>query len=638
VKKLTVIFLAGTICLLGVIPATAYNESPMLKVKVAAGELPPVEERVPEEPLVIEPVEEIGQYGGTAHALTMYPNTYWDGKMLGGWDGPLRIAPDCKTLIPNLVKSWEFSKDGKTLTLYLRKGIKWSDGAPFTVDDIMFWYEDVILNDELTPVKPSWLSPGGELAKVEKVNDHTVRFHFAAPSSVILTHLAHWNGISMVLPKHHLRKFHPRYTPIENLNEMAKKEGFDYWYQLYNKEISGGANPLEPNFPTLGSFMLTERTLEDFTLERNPYYWKVDPAGNQLPYIDKIIVTRVSDKEMYNAKIVTGEADFAGFDTGMDNYTLYKESAEKAKYRVLIWHSTYGGDVYYQPNQTVEDPALRKIFQDVRFRRALSLAIDREEINELIYYGFAEPRQFTVLPESSYYEEQFARAYAEYAPEEANQLLDEMGLVWDKNHEYRLRPDGKRLAWTIEYYPGETPKTRVSELVKEYWKEIGIDVSLKEISGEMSGIRYPGNLVEMGIWHGCGCTDIMFVLWPCWLWATHIGWEDTWCPAWSRWYQTKGEKGEEPPEAIKRLQQLYDEIQIAMDEKERIQIGKEACRIHAENVYNIGTVGSAPVAVIARENLRNIPESGLWGWDDLWTDIYHPEQFFFKQPLLRGQK
>ena len=638
IRKLVVVLLTGVMCLIGVTSALAmtYNEAPMLQVKVAAGELPPVGERLPEEPLVVQPIEEIGQYGGTLRTLTLSP-TSCDDIYFSFLALMLSMTPDLKTVVPSIAKGWEFSKDGKTLTLFLRKGMKWSDGVPFTADDIMFWYEDIILNDELTPVKPRSWSPGGELMKMAKIDDYTVKMYFAVPHPMATLHLAHYSGNTGLFfyPKHYLKQFHPHYIPIEKLEEMAKEKGFDQWFQFFQERsrYAHGVPIVNVDLPVVSTFMLKETRVGRLLLERNPYYWKVDTEGNQLPYIDRLLVTLVENPEIYTAKVVTGQVDYATMQVDIKNLPLYMENAEKSDYRVITWKSCYGADIYFQPNQTYQkDPILRDLFRDVRFRRALSLAIDREEINEVVYHGLATPRAYTVVPGCDYYEEEFEKAYAQFDLKEANRLLDEIGLKWDKKHEYRLRPDGNRLTWTIEYYPVWGPRTPVSELVKEYWRSVGINVFLKEISGELGQQRYPGNEVAMGNWVGCGATNTMFVLWPSWLWATHIGWEDTWCPEWSRWYQTKGGEGEEPPQIIKRLQHLYDEIQITMDDKKRIQIGKEALRIHAENVYSIGTVGLAPRLVIAKNNLRNIPEEKIyWDWDSLFGHYNHPGQFFFKQ-------
>jgi len=646
-RKLVVIFLSGVICLLGTSLVLAqesgvystladyekltgkkiekFNEAPMLRTLVAAGELPPVEERLSEEPLVVEPIEEIGEYGGTLHEV--YPGHRTFERLDFASERMLRITEG--GVAPNIAKDYKFSKDGKVLTLYLRKGMKWSDGAPLTADDIMFWYKDVLLNKELNPVTPKAWAPGGRM-KMKKIDDYTVEVNFTIPYPLLIKEIAHAGGVR-ALPKHYFTKYHIKYNP--KANELAKKEGLDYWWKLFNQKVIAWEDYKTPG-PTLDAFVLKARGTNYAVFERNPYYWKVDPAGNQLPYIDRIVVIDVADKEVYNGKIVAGEVDLAGMETELRNLSLYKEGAEKGNYRVLLWQRVQGVDVCYQPNQTYnKDPVLRKIFRDVRFRRALSLAINREEINETLYYGLAVPRQTTVIPQSEYYEEEFAKAYAQYDPEEANRLLDEMGLRWDENHEYRLRPDGKRLTIILEYCEMETPKTHTTELVKEY----GIDLRAKVISGELDSVRYVGNMVQMGLWHADRC-GFLFDLEPFWFVPMRHGWECTWAPLWAQWYVTGGEKGEEPPEEAKRNIERWKRMQTTLDKEERIRLGKEILRSQAENLWTIGTVGLAPHPVIVRNNLRNVPEKALLGWDYYWTLPQKPEQYFLKHPLLPSQE
>jgi len=645
-RKLVVVLISGTICLLlgmGSVMAAKYNEAPMLKIKVAAGELPPVEERLPDEPLVIPVVEKIGEYGGTIHVQSLSPGN-WE---TGGWqiinfECMLRVAPDGKTILPNLAKDYKLSEDGKTLTLHLRKGIKWSDGAPFTADDILFWYEDVILNDELTPVKPKRWSPGGKLMKIEKIDDYTVRLHFAAPYPLVTLHLVRAARGGFYLPKHYLKQFHPRYTPMEKLEKMTREEGYNYWYQLFNvKRNDGWGGKAGVGYPTLRSHVLIEKKGEVYIAGRNPYYWKVDPAGNQLPYIDKVFTTAgVGSRELMTGKVVTGQVDYDCQMTSLGNLSLYKESAEKAKYRVLLWPHGYANFVSYQPNQTYKkDLVLRDILRDVRFRRALSLAINREEINEALYFGMGVPRQTTVVPDSIYFEEEFAKAYAEYNPEEANRLLDEMGLKWDANHQWRLRPDGKKLSIILEYIEEETPMTATSELVKEYWKAIGIDLNLKVISSELMWQRYAANNVQMGASWGSGYLDISFPLDPSFYVPMATGLGGCWGTLWAHWYLSGGKEGEEPPEEVKKNIERWEKMQITIDEKERIRLGKEILRSQAENLWVIGTVGMAPHPIIVRNNLRNVPEKvPYYTWDLYFSTIAYPEQFFFEHPLLESQK
>lgn len=617
---------------------SSQKEAPMLAELVKAGELPPVEERIPADPEVIEPFDSLGEYGGVAHVLHPHTNGYADAVYLCGIEGPLRLARDNVTIAPNVVKEWEFSDDYTSITLFLREGMKWSDGDSFDADDMMFYYEDIYMHDEISPNKRLAWTPGGNLMRMTKVDDYTVRMSWPQPYPLVVEHLAHWTGVYMMLrPKHYLQQFHPRYTDEEKLTKMAKDRGFETWLQLWGEETSGGMiGPRNTDIPTLRAFKLEEHDSDGARLVRNPYYWKVDTAGRQLPYMDRIVVRRLNGKEMYDAQIVTGQADFAGNYTTMDNFTLYKEAGEKNDYQVYLWKSAYGADVFYQPNQTIDRPNLRQAFRDVRFRKALSYAINRDEINEVIYFGLAKPRQLTVLENSKYYDPKYEMAWAEYDADKANALLDEMGLQWDSNREYRVFADGERVAWTLEYYPGQTPKTPVSELVVGYWKDVGLDVTPKEISSEVANERIPGNQVEMML-HHCSTSDIMFTQFPAWQWGVWLNWDSGWGPEWARYYVTDGEAGEEPPPTVKRLHDLFDKFG-QVPEDERIRIGKEVMEINYENLWCIGTVGQAPVALIVRDNLKNVPREGMWGWDFLWTNTQDPEQFYLAQPLHPHQK
>ncbi len=657
IRKLVVVLLSGLICalLLGVTPVLAqetwslseyqkatgktidsFSEAPMLRVMVAAGELPPVGERLPEDPLVVEPVEEIGQYGGTLNAFSVDDTSYDDGNMLRGFRTLMVFDPGLKNPIPYIAKGVEISEDAKSVTLYLRKGMKWSDGVLFTADDILFFWEDVVLNDELMPTKWDFYKPGGELWEVEKIDDYTVRYSFAVPQiSFIQDYFTQFVGVegSAFWPKHYHKQFHANYTSAEELAKTVEREGFDNWVDMWNtkKRLAGwGSYLAAPETPTLGPWLLKDEGVNWWLLERNPYYFAVDTAGNQLPYIDQIFITNVGNQEVYNAKIVSGEADFAVYYTTMDNYTLYVESAEAADYRVLNWAEPAGSISAVFINQTIIDPTLRKIFQDVRFRRAISLAIDREDINEALFYGLGTPRQHTVIPDSKYYEESFATAYVQYDPAEANRLLDEMGLDERDAEGYRLRADGKRLSLLVEFTQ-QTSGVPMSELLKEYWQAIGIDITLKLLGEQLYGTRSDGNEIQMDIWPGVYSTDVDFPRQQIDFGVPTGVSQIRWGPLWGRWYASDGKDGEEPPEEVKKNIERYEKILVATDEEELIRLAKEILASQADNLWTIGTVGLAPRLMIVKNYLRNVPERATWEWGYLFLNNYRPEQFFLKK-------
>ncbi len=611
--------------------AQTYSEAPMLSQLVADGQLPPVEERIPVEPYVVKPVETIGRYGGTAQTAVVgsIRGLGDDTMMMSAWADLIQAAPRAAGWVPHLAKSLEASEDYATWTLELREGVRWSDGHPFTAEDLMFWYEDILLNEDLTPTVGIAWRAGGEVMDFVALDDYTVEFRFAEPKPYFPGQLIHrrWGALH---PKHYMMQFHPHYVDEAELKAMAEEAGYDHWYQLFSFMGSKVINtPLNPDLPTLASYVLVSLTSDRRVYERNPYFWKVDTAGNQLPYIDRIETTLVADAEVYQGMVMSGDLDFAAFATGIQNFPMYRQFEAEGGYRTILWDSGHGNEVIYFPAMTHRDPAMREIFQDVRFRRALSLAIDRDEINEIIYFGRGTPMQYTVLPTSVHYRQEFADAYADYDPDTANQLLDDMGLDGRDGEGFRLRPDGTRLRFTIEFMPGETDKTPNVELVTQYWQEIGIDVTMEIVSGELIWQRGPANLLDVTNWHGSAESDLLFpvennFIIPIGTYAANINFME-----WARYYVTGGEAGEAPPEHIAQILDWYDQVIVESDPAVRDELAYNILHAQAENVWAIGTIGQAPYPIIVNKDLRNVPEDGFWGWEAQWTCNRDPEQFFF---------
>jgi len=613
-----------------------FSEAPMLRTKVAAGELPPVEERLPEEPFVVEPYEEIGEYGGTLNAVATAPMT---------WQAPSQIRSqmiadytvDVKKAIPNIFKSWEYSKDMKTLTIHLRKGMKWSDGAPFTTEDCVFWWEDIAQNKELAPIMSKRFMPGGKLMEMEKVDDYTLRLHFAVPYPVFAKMFEHCMcfpypiTFGIYAPKHYLKKWHIKYNP--KANELAKKEGYDNWWQAFNFHGTSLATQQDPNLPTFHPWILKERTPTQEIFVRNPYYHKVDTAGNQLPYIDELVSNVVGNLETVNLKVVSGEIDIAGQILSLENYPLYKENEKEGNYRVLLWESSIGGDVVFAFNLNHKDPVLRKIFQDVRFRHAMSLAINRDEINEVVYRGKATPCQATAFPTCSFYKEEWAKAYAQYDPKKANELLDEMGLKWDKDHKRRLRPDGEDLTITIEYFPITTATTACCELVREYWNAVGVKTEIKSEERSFYETRSEAGEIDVGVWEFDRTLESVLATADGYMFnPARGGGELGYCRQWAIWFNTDGKEGEEPPEEVKELYQWIEKwILSTPGTTEYIRLAQKIFDFHAENVWIIGTVGMAKRPIVVKNNLRNVPEETYLGCATEYWLPSQPPQWFFKK-------
>ncbi len=625
-----VIFLSGVISLLAITSALAYNEAPMLQALVDAGVLPPVEERLPNEPIVVEPFEEIGQYGGVINVFAINPNA-WNDLQPGVADYMklFRSTRDGTTIEPNIAKGYKWSEDRKTFTIYLRKGLRWSDGAPFTADDIVFTFEDVVGNDELTPVKPSVWTPGGKLLKAIKVDNYTVRLSFAVPYPSFELIIRTWRSFQTGAynPKHYLKRWHIKYNP--KADELAKEEGYENWWQAFNYHSQNFPQQEDINLPRMLPWVMKSKTTDTIVFERNPYYWKVDPAGNQLPYIDKMVSTIV-DLEVYQLKVISGQADFAYTGLSLDNYPLYKENEDSGDYRVILEPGPNGSELGLSVNLNEKDPILRKIYQDIRFRQALSLSINRDEINEAVFFGKAVPRQATVLPTTSYYKKEWGEYFAQYDPDRANHLLDEIGLKHDKDG-FRLLPDGRRLVLTVEYVELEGPETVTLEIVKEYWEAVGIKTVLKSQERTLFRVRYNSSEHGVNVWLFDVTDELLaFVIseryYP-------PGEEMSYAYDWGTWLLTNGKSGEEPPEDIKEYYNWWMEWKMTLPgSKEYMELAEKIFDFWGEQLWVIGTVGMVPTPYIAKNNLRNVadPKKDIAAGPTAYIRDF-AEQLFFKR-------
>jgi len=608
---------------------TSFSEAPQLAELVEQGELPPVEERIPQNPVVVEPVEEIGQYGGTWRRYGhLASETYG---YIASYEPLVRFAQDGVSIEPNIAEEWEVSEDGKTFTFYLRKGIRWSDGEPFTADDIMFWYEDIILNKELTPVPPSWLMAGGEVAKFDKIDDYTVKVSFVEPYAIFLETLALYGGGRIpYAPKHYLSQFHLKYVSEEELGSMTKEAGFEHWYQLFGQKNDIYSNP---DLPVIYSWKVVKPWgAEGLTAERNPYYWKIDPEGNQLPYIDKVLVLYSSDWAAAYLRIITEKAtddasDMQAAGANISDYTLYMENREKGQYRVIRWDDpNFATQPAIMFNQNVEGSALKAIFRNVKFRQAMSLAINREEINELFYFGLSRIGQATVSPVSPFFEEEFEKAYVEYDPQRAGQLLDEIGLDKRDNEGWRLMSDGKRLELILETRE-PLPWPDVAEMVAKYWNDIGVKTVVRFQERSIFQARTEGNkhqvVTDAGNLHPLLISSTSFNL-------TALS---SWAPLWQIWYQSGGESGEKPPEEVLKLIDLWETYKTTVDPQDRVDIGRDIMRIHAENLWILSTAGRMrPFFCIAKNNFRNVVGDERKVGHQMTVEGYiHPEQCFIKK-------
>ncbi len=591
----------------------------MLAAKAAAGTLPPLVQRLPHDPFVIEPADEIGRHGGTLRCFGK------DDSVVRSLEPPLIMDPQVSGILPNLAESWRYSEGGRVLTLRLRSGLKWSDGHSFTSAAFLFWFQHILSNEELNPaMSPRWIG-----ASVTAPASETVRFEFAEPHPYFINKLAH-HGNSFYTPGHFLQDYHPAFVDSQELDASAEREGFIGWTAYFNAvRREGMADPA--GTPTMNAHVLVKKSPIMHVYERNPYYPKIDPAGNQLPYVDSIRVMLVKNKEVITARTSTGQMHFSANGLATQDIPLFKLGEQANDFRTLIWKRLHGVDVVIQPNLTSPDLELRAIFQDFRFRQALSIAINRDEINSVVYFGKATPRQLHVIPSSVFYKEAYARAYIDYDPVTAHRLLDDMGLFDNDGDGIREKPSGEPLSLTLEWLDIETPKGITMELVTEYWRDVGIQLNTKQVTSGLQGTRARGNMMEMTLWHADRTSDILFPSEPLWFVPMNKGLMECHWGLWSDWYLSDGARGEEPPPDVMQLIDWWTEMSTAPDAQRRVWLGKQILRSQAENLWSIGTLGLAPQPVVVHNSLRNVPKQGYWGWDNRWSLPYHPETWYLRK-------
>jgi len=591
--------------------AGTYQESPQLAARVTAGELPPVEERLPDEPLVVNigtyGVVSIGRYGGILRrdalettgiegasdiTVAFYNDLLEGGAFLPlGWKGYEKSAADAS--------SWTF---------FLRRGMKWSDGHPYTVDDVLFWYEDFILHKELTPIPPSWLTPGGELPAVEKIDDYTIRFSFQTPYlnlPLVVGGSAERNF--MACPKHYLKAFHPRYVDPDELKERAREEGFTTWHQFFEarRDMFYQSNT---DLPTLGPWMLKVGIPDNPAIYvRNPYYWAVDEEGNQLPYIDEMRWTLVGNHDRMKMRMMGGAVTFQRIKE-LESVELFAEARDKGAIEIGMIKplANYNGHTAVL-NLVTPDPSKRRLFNDKRFRYALSLQMPREEIAEIIYSGQVSPKQIGISdPDHRWYVEELATAYVGTDVDEANRMLDEIGLTKRDKSGTRLRPDGKPLQINVNTVSSHRYE-QATEIVCENLPRVGIKSNLRVVSYERLG-----DVLRNAEWEMFVVEDVMNLsfYWP-------GGMEGVRASAWNaypwyRWLDSGGTEGKEPPESMKRSWAWWQKARMAPNEEALKEAIVWLQRNAADELLAIGLTSFTPQVRIKVPNVKNVPFNDPW--------------------------
>jgi len=591
--------------------ASAFEEAPMLTEQVEAGELPGVDERLPAEPLVLEPRETVGAYGGDLR-FAMLGVADWN--MLErtmGYEPLVVWNPEWDEIVPNVARAFEVNETATEFTFQLREGMKWSDGHPFTADDVVFWYNDVMRHPDLTTSLSPGLRGGGTPPTVTKVDDYTVTFSFENPAGLFLQYMAYGRGgmEATNFAKHYFEQFHIDYNP--DADATAKELGFTGWADMFQDRASDMLAPWRFNAeaPVVLPWKLEQglqhtSSTQQAVAVRNPYYFKVDPDGNQLPYIDRAVYSVVQDPEVMVLRALNGEIDFQDRNVGID--------ANKA---VLFDGQQAGGYTFYEValsdmnagiislNLTIPDDRKREVFQNTDFRIALSHAIDRQEIIDLVYQGVGEPWQAAPRPGTPVYSERLAKQYTEYDPDLANQMLD--AVLPDRGSDgMRTYPDGSPFTLILEAADAHGLRfPDAGELVVGYWRDAGIDAQIRVMDRALLDQRRSANVQDAMIWRGFGggvdaITDMR--------WYVPINGNSNFGIPWVNWAQGS-EGGVEPPDSVKQHTAMYQDVAAAPTLEEQIRLFNELLEVSADQFYVMGISLRGSGFGIVSNDLGNAP-------------------------------
>ncbi len=605
-----------------------YQESPMLAEKIAAGELPPVEDRLPAEPFVVGPGVlmseenlpnwEPGKYGGTLRSAHFRPD--WNPDVFVMINEPLLSAPDLgvDNIRGNVLRDFEVNEDNTEFTFYMREGMKWSDGEPLTTEDVRFTYEDIYLNENLTPTFPRRFRTGnaadGEPMTLEIIDDYTFKIAYPEPYGGFLRNLVieGWNGYTeLIRPAHYMKQFHADYTSLEELRPLLDAQSLkDEWWQVFTAKTCLSWDVNEPqciDTPRLGPWLIVPSAEPGLlTFERNPYYHKVDTEGKQLPYIDKIISVLTEDIEMLNVNIFAGNVDFMRESTGLVKVPLYKENEAAGGFTTVLLDMHVDSSNLYI-NQTFDNPVWREVVQDVRFRQALSLAMDREELIDSLYYGFAS------MPERSVGADLYTRDL-----DRANALLDEMGLDERDADGFRIGPDGNRFMVLLETGAEAVDLAPAAELLGEYMKEIGLEAQVKKIDPTLRTQRTEANeMAAFTMWSHDANGDDQYT----------SGTIDEAGRLWWNYVQTGGTDGEEPPAWVQEAFDLDKQRWgVVPGTDEYNQLKEQGYQWHRDNLPMITLVEQVKYPLIISARMGNVASNGY-----AIAQNFAGEQFFYKE-------
>ena len=632
-REFTVALAAGAVMGRSILAKAAtptMQEVPSLADKVKAG-LPPVDKRIPTDPSIVEVFyggEGPGRNGGDCNMLIANAR---DTRLMTLYSNARLIVYDDKlTLHSDILSSYE-AKDGREFTLKLRAGHKWSDGHPFTTEDFRYFWEDIANNKELSSGGPSVeLLVHGEPPKVDIIDELTIRYTWAKPNPYFITSQARANPLWLFRPAHYLKQFHIKYSSLEEIAKHAKGgQGQNpNWVQIHRR-VDVMYNNDNPDLPTLNPWMLvTPPPAQRFVYERNPYYYRIDAKGQQLPYFDRVIFT-LAAANLVPAKAGLGESDLQSRYLNMRDYTFLRKSAKTSGVDVRLWEEGSGSQLAFYPNLNAKDDVWRALNRDVRYRRALSLAIDRDELNQVIYSGLVKASNNTILGRSPLFKPEYATKWATHDPKQANKLLDEVGLTKRNSLGFRMLSDGRDATIVVEHQSEESSDTDAMSLIADHWKKVGIKMLFKPQSLNNFRLRAFSGEAVMTAYAGCITVVPSVDTSPKEFAPTTQGglqW-----PRWGMFIETKGKQGDKCD--MKEASQLLDyleEWETSADQATRKKVWDRMLEVNMEQVFSIGTVNGILQPIVVGPKIRNVPKEGYYGFDPGgYIGLYKPDTFWF---------
>lgn len=601
--------------------------------------LPSLADRLPEEPLVVVPYDEIGRHGGVLDGLSNAPEAGTSDLLSVRHVNLVRFSDDLTTIVPNVARSWAWNSDFTQLTFTLRKGHKWSDGAPFTAEDVKFWYDDMVFDKNIIAKPKDYVLVAGKRMTVDVIDPQTVRFNLPAPKPGLLAHFA-THYAQAFQPKHFLGRFHPKHN--KDADTLARELGFENGYAVIsayygNSDWTDTPTPFlaHPDkvaklpkavMPTLESHITVAETTEGRHYVANPYFHMVDTAGNQLPYISEMDEVHINENQVRILKLVNAEVDYKSQSVQLPSAPILLENQEKGGYTIDLKPTIQIPAFSF--NVTSPDLEKRKVFGNLKFRQAMSLAINREEINEVAFFGLGEPKQYVAFsPAPGFVEEKWKQHFAQFDPEKAKSLLDAVGLADKDGDGFRELPNGDKLVLNLQFAT-QGIAGEVVELVAQHWSNVGVKSTSKEVTPDEYRSAQSSNQLDVMAWSKG--QPIAIVLGNAELFQppfeNYFGHRAG--MLWAEYVESNGTKGVKPPAYVTAMMTDINAFQSTpVGTPESDAIGARLVKNMTENLLFIGTV-QAPAPIYHRNALKNFPTFKTWSYEYYRTYPYRPQQWF----------